>query len=98
MKKRQLVAIGHLLSPVVTVGNKGLSETVIEELERALDDHELIKVKLQAEREQRKVLVEQICSQLCAELIQQVGKIILILRRAEQPKLKTSNLLKAMTD
>ena len=43
---KQLRAIGHKLNPVVTIAGKGLSETVSAELDRALTDHELIKVKI----------------------------------------------------
>ena len=43
---KQLRAIGHKLKPLVTVAGNGLSENVVAELERALSDHELIKVKL----------------------------------------------------
>ena len=43
---RQLRAIGHKLKPVVTVAGNGLSDAVRLELDRALEDHELIKVKL----------------------------------------------------
>ena len=43
---KQLRAIGHKLKPVVTIAGNGLSEGVITELDRALQDHELIKIKL----------------------------------------------------
>ena len=43
---RQLRAQAHSLKPVVTVAGKGLAPSVLEELDRALNDHELIKVKL----------------------------------------------------
>ena len=44
--KKQLRRLGHKLSPVVTIASKGLSENVLAEIDRALNDHELIKVKL----------------------------------------------------
>ena len=43
---RQLRAIGHKLKPVVTVAGKGLTDTLLAELDQALERHELIKVKL----------------------------------------------------
>ena len=43
---KQLRAIGHKLKPVVTVAGNGLTDAVYAELERALSDHELIKIKL----------------------------------------------------
>ena len=46
VQRKQLRAIGHGLNPVVMVADKGLSEGVMAEMERALSDHELIKVRL----------------------------------------------------
>lgn len=74
-QKKNLRGLAHHLKPVVTVADKGLSETVIAEIERALNDHELIKVKLRGERETRKTWVQQI-SELCkAELVQSIGQV-----------------------
>jgi putative RNA-binding protein, YhbY family len=91
--KKRYRTIGHGLKPVVTVAGKGLSEGVIAELGRALDDHELIKVKLAMEdREERKQAIADLCSQTGAELVQTIGKIVLIFREARKPKLATSNI------
>jgi RNA-binding protein len=93
--KKHYRTLGHALKPVVTIAGNGLSEAVIGELNRALDDHELIKIKLAVEdREERKALVEEILTNLRAELIQTIGKVVLILREARKPKLKTSNIRK----
>ena len=68
-ESKQYRAIGHRLRPVVTVAGKGLSEGVMQELERALCDHELIKVKLVVgSREARRELGETICERTGAEL------------------------------
>jgi len=45
-RKKQFRTLGHKLNPIVTIAGNGLSENVLLELNRALDDHELIKVKL----------------------------------------------------
>lgn len=93
---RQLRAIGHKLKPVVTVAGKGLSETVLAELERALNDHELIKVKLAAgSRQARTELTAAVCERTGAELVQAVGNILLILRRSPKPDPRLSNLIRA---
>jgi RNA-binding protein len=94
---RQLRAIGHKLRPVVTVAGNGLSEGVLAELERALNDHELVKVKLAVgSREARRQVTEAICQQTGAELVQGVGNIILILRRSRHPDPKLSNLIRPL--
>ncbi len=91
--KKHYRNIGHGLKPVVTVAGKGLTDTVMAELNRALDDHELIKVKLEvADRVARSELSSDLCAQLDAELIQDIGKTTLIFRASEKPKLKTSNI------
>lgn len=91
--RKSLRAIGHKLKPVVTVSGNGLSEAVSTEINRALDDHELIKIKLEiASPAQRKTLSAELCEKHGAELVQSIGKIILILRRAEKPKANLSNL------
>ena len=93
---RQLRTIGHKLKPVVTVAGKGLSEGVLAELERALADHELIKIKLAVgSREARTEITRQICEQLGAEMVQRIGNVIVILRRAEKPDPRLSNLIRA---
>ena len=61
---KQLRAIGHKLKPVVTIAGNGLTEGVINELDRALTDHELIKVKLAVgSREARAELAQEISAQ-----------------------------------
>jgi RNA-binding protein len=92
---KQLRAIGHKLKPVVTIAGKGLSEGVTAELDRALTDHELIKVKLAVgSREARAEITQQITTQFNAELVQSVGNMILLLRRSATPDPRLSNLIK----
>lgn len=92
-RKKQYRSLGHNLSPVVTVAGNGLSDTVLEELNRALDDHELIKVKLViADRELRKQVIADMAKKLKAEIVQEIGKVALIFREAKKPNLKLSNI------
>lgn len=96
-QKRSLRAIGHRLNPVVTVAGQGLSESVCAEIERALHDHELIKVKLAVgEREEKAELSQAILAQFNCELVQAIGKVILIYRKNPKPNPKLSNLLRAI--
>lgn len=92
-RKKQYRTLGHNLNPVVTVAGNGLSETVLEELNRALDDHELIKVKLMiADRELRKELITELAQKTKAEIVQEIGKVALVFREAKKPNLKLSNV------
>ena len=94
-QRKRYRAIGHQLKPVVTVAGNGLSDTVVEELGRALGDHELIKVKLNVgERDTRNATAQHLIEALNACLIQAVGNVILIYRAAEKPDPRLSNLLR----
>lgn len=91
--KKHLRSIGHKLNPVVMIGDRGYSEAVDLEVERALNDHELIKVKINVgEPAERKELITEMCEARQATLVQAIGKIALIYRAAAKPNPKLSNL------
>ena len=92
-QKKQYRTLGHRLNPLVTVAGNGLSEGVQLEVDRALEDHELIKVKFNVgDRNVKQQLIQQLCEQVQAELVQQIGNIALIYRAAEEPNPKLTNL------
>ncbi len=96
-EKKHLRRIGHELNPTVTVADKGLSETVLNEIERALKDHELIKIKVNvADRETRNQLITQLSETSAAEVIQTVGRVALLFRKSKKPNPKLSNLLRSV--
>ena len=78
--KKKLRAEAHTLNPVVMIGQSGLTAAVLAEIEQTLGSHELIKVKIRAERDERKVISEKICIDTGAELIQTIGQIAVIYR------------------
>jgi RNA-binding protein len=84
---RKFRAKAHDLNPIVMIGDKGLSENVITELNRALEDHELIKISIAAEREQRRLLTDELCQACGADLIQIIGKMSIIYRRRNDDKI-----------
>jgi len=93
--KKRYRSIGHNLKPIVTVAGKGLTENVLAELERALEDHELIKIKIVADdRDARRALIADICQSTKATNVQEIGKIALLYRAAKKPNPKLSNLQK----
>jgi putative YhbY family RNA-binding protein len=88
-QRRTLRAAAHHLQPVVTIAGKGLSETVVKEIDRSLKAHELIKVKLAGiEREDRETLLTEICDQLDCAPVQHIGNILVLWREkpVEAPK------------
>jgi len=76
-KERQhLKARAHKLKPVIMVGNNGVTEAVNKEIDRALNDHELIKIRIQStDRELRQQLLTEISEASEAELVQKIGAI-----------------------
>lgn len=78
--KKKLKAQAHALKPVVMIGQAGLTDAVLAEIELALDSHELIKVKIRAEREERQHISAEISRRTGAELIQTIGQIAVLYR------------------
>jgi RNA-binding protein len=95
--KKRFRSIGHSLKPIVTVAQKGLTDNIKAELNRALNEHELIKVKVVVEsREDKDALIKQIQSAVSAEYIQKIGHVLLLYRPAKKPNPKLSNLLRKL--
>lgn len=87
-QKRHLRALGHHLKPVVRVGQHGLGENVLQEIELALDSHELVKIKIAADRDARKAMAAEIVDRTGAEAIHSIGQVIVLFRRnPEKPKI-----------
>jgi RNA-binding protein len=92
-QKKAFRSIGHYLNPVVTVSENGLSEGVLAELDRALADHELIKIKLAlAERDDRAAMLDELVASSGAERVQRIGKTALLYRANPRGRPKLSNI------
>lgn len=93
--KKHYRSIAHNLNPVIIVGDKGLTENLIEELNRALRDHELIKVKIAVgDRDDRSQIMDALIDATKAELVQSIGKVVVLLKRNPKAKPKLSNLIR----
>lgn len=86
IEKKKLKALAHSLNPVVMIGQAGLTEAVLNEINLALDAHELIKVKIRAERDERRDISVQICTSTQADLVQSIGQIAVLYRKNPKPK------------
>ena len=90
---KHLKGIGHQLNPVVMIGGQGVTPTVIEEIGRALSDHELIKVKIPAgSKADRDAIANAIAEATDAILVTSIGRMVLLLRRNLDANPKLSNL------
>lgn len=79
--RKALRARAHHLDPVIMIGEAGLTRAVLDETDRALRTHELIKVRvLGDDREQRQAMSTEICSALGCTAVQSIGKLLVLYR------------------
>ncbi|MEE9357034.1 ribosome assembly RNA-binding protein YhbY [Candidatus Vondammii sp. HM_W22] len=88
-QKRHLKSLVHHLKPVVIVGQHGLTDGVLAELELTMETHELIKVRVNAaDKEERKVMLNNICEKTRSELVGFIGHVAAFYRRhPDKPKI-----------
>ena len=88
-QRRHLRGLAHALKPVVRLGNAGLTESVARETGRALEDHELIKVKAPGgDREARDVLFAELSHRTGSALVHRIGNVAVLYRpRTDLPKI-----------
>ncbi len=87
-QKQHLKGLAHPLKPVVMLGNNGLTEGVLAEIENALEHHELIKVKIAGEdRETKALIVNAIIRETRAAEVQVIGKVLVLYRRSKENKI-----------
>lgn len=82
-----LRGLAHSLNPVVMIGNNGLTENVIKEIELNLNSHELIKVKVSGDdRDVRKALFVEISKTTGALAVHHIGKQLVFYRPSSTVK------------
>ncbi len=83
-----LRGLAHNLNPVVMIGNNGLSESVLKEIEVNLNAHELIKIKVMGDdRALRAQMLTDICEQTNAIAVHHIGKQLVVYRQSNKPKI-----------
>ena len=86
-RRSELRSEAHKLVPVVIIGDKGLTDEVLAEIDRALNAHELIKVRAATDdRDARHAWMESICAKLSAHEVQQIGKVLVVYRENPEKK------------
>jgi RNA-binding protein len=81
LERKELKARAHPLNPVVMVGNAGLTPPVLQEIDRGLASHELIKVRLAGrERKDREQAAEDIAEALSCAVVQIIGHMLVLFR------------------
>jgi len=85
--------IAHHLQVVVTVAEKGLSDSVLKETKRALSDHELIKIRINLlDAKVRKHIAHELAEKCGASVIQKIGKVLVLYRKNPKADPKKSNI------
>lgn len=81
--------LAHALSPIVMLGNAGLTDAVAAELDQALTAHELVKVSVRVgDRDRRDAALASLAGRTRSELVQRIGNVGVFYRRREQlPKI-----------
>lgn len=82
----RLKSMGQLLSPVVHVGKGGLTDALVATVDQALKDHELIKVRFEALKEQKKALAPELAGRTGSKLVQRVGNVAVLYREHPDPE------------
>ena len=81
--RRELKAKAHSLKPVVIIGQRGVTDSVVASIAEALDAHELIKIRLPSgDRQQQPALIEQNASSLGADAVGAIGRVAILYRKA----------------
>lgn len=85
-QRLELKGRAHALKPVVIIGNAGLTPAVLDEIERSLKSHDLMKIRVMSDdRELRASMLQEICELLKAGPVQHIGKILVVYRPLETP-------------
>jgi len=88
-QNKYLRGLSHDLKPVVMIGNSGVTEGVLNELELCIARHELIKVRISGvDRDERQQMAENLCEKSNSELVNTIGHIAVLYRRAKEPAIK----------
>jgi RNA-binding protein len=97
-QKKLLKARAHSLKPVVITGAAGISAAVMAEIDRALEHHELIKVRINAETpQQRAELAAGVCTGLLADHVQTVGHVVTLYREKPPERVRARAVPKKRT-
>ena len=84
-KQRKLLEkYAHNLQPVVIVGQNGVTESLAEKVTHSLNAHELIKVKFNEYKDEKKELITEVCQQLDASLVRIIGNVAILFRPAPE--------------
>jgi RNA-binding protein len=90
-QRKYLRGMAHYLKPIVQIGKNGLTDPVIESIDKALDDHELVKVRISG-AEDKRGMADQIAERTDSAWVGMVGFVLTLYRQQEDPEKRTIDL------
>jgi len=85
VQKKKLKQTAHHLKPVIRIGQKGMTDSLVSETDACLERHELIKVHVAAgERDERSAVAEALVARVGAELVHSIGKVFILYRKKKE--------------
>ena len=91
-EKKLLKKIAHNIKPLIQIGKNGVTPGTIANIDKALKDHELIKIKYLEHKAEKKTLTRQIIEETGSDLINQIGNTITLYRESPDPEKKEIDL------
>lgn len=91
-QRKHLRGLAHDLDPVVHLGQQGLTDAVLEEIDHALEAHELIKLRFLDFKDEKKRLTREIAQDLDAHVAGAVGHVAILYRRHPDPEKRKIHL------
>lgn len=85
-QRKHLRGLAHGFRPLVQVGKGGVTEAVVAAVDAALDAHELVKIQIQAERDERRAAAEELEARLGCECAGMIGRMAILYRRQPDPE------------
>ena len=88
-QRKHLRGLGHALKPIVFIGKTGASDAVAAETARALNDHELVKVRvIGMERDARDEALAALATRTGSALVGRIGHVAILYRaNPEKPRI-----------
>ncbi len=85
-QRKQLRKLAHSLKPVAQIGKAGLSDTLVSNLDDAIDHHELVKVRFIEHRDRKRELLEELAERIGVQIAGIIGHVVILYRPAAEPE------------
>jgi RNA-binding protein len=86
---QHLKGLAHSIKPVVQLGNNGLTEGVLAEIESAIKHHELIKIKIPTDdKEEKSLIMDAIIRETGATKLQSIGHVLVLFKQSDEKKIE----------